>query len=98
MRATPQMAGLKREVLVDRHTPVVCRHDRHTGKAKTSDMPTRSGMFSMFRSSEGDSRPRRPLELSHSGCSRHSRRHEPAEVLELGWRGWEAGLRGVAGR
>ena len=34
MRATPQGAGLKREVLVDRHTPVVCRHDRHTGRAR----------------------------------------------------------------
>ena len=30
MRANP-LAGLEREVLIDRHTPVVCRHDRHTG-------------------------------------------------------------------
>ena len=28
VRATPQ--GLERDVLVDRHTLVVCRHDRHT--------------------------------------------------------------------
>ena len=31
VRATPQVAGLERDVLVDRHTLVVCRHDRHTG-------------------------------------------------------------------
>ena len=29
------MAGLKREVLVDRQTPIVCRHDRHTGSKDT---------------------------------------------------------------
>ena len=33
MRATPQ--GLEREVLVDRHTLVVCRYDRHTGNMNT---------------------------------------------------------------
>ena len=31
MRATPQVAGLERNVLIDRRTLVVCRHDRHTG-------------------------------------------------------------------
>ena len=31
VRATPQVAGLERNVLIDRRTLVVCRHDRHTG-------------------------------------------------------------------
>ena len=30
MRATPQVAGLEQNVLIDRRTLVVCLHDRHT--------------------------------------------------------------------
>ena len=93
------MAGLERDVLVDRHTLV---HDRHTGSMdiRRADevrdvliVPVDGGrlvlvalvMKSLIRAVLVILR----IILVDTSLQR---------VLELGWRGWEAGLRGVAGR
>ena len=89
MRATPQGAGVEWEVLVDRHTPVVCVDMIVTREAKTSDMPTRSGMFSSFPVVGGGRLVL--VALVKSGCSSHSRRRARA------CRGFGASWAGVGG-